>query len=120
MPKHNVFQLIGDLRVSNGKWEFGLEGFCWKNAFGKRGVFPFPTLPEEAVHISFGSLRSFNKVQFVFKLQVLVVLAEVACCYVWGFNSLILLFWKNISETYLIGSLYQKRPLTVLQKHLSN
>lgn len=66
------------------------------NTFSKRGVFPFPTFPEEAVHVSFGSFHSPSKIQFVFKLETLVVLAEVARCYLWGFNSLILLFWKNV------------------------
>lgn len=48
------------------------------------GVFPFPTFPEEPLHISLGSFRSLCKIKLVFKLEVLVVLAEVARCYLWG------------------------------------
>lgn len=81
MPKHSVCQLMGDVHISHGKWEFSLEGVCWRNTFSKWGVFPFPTFSEEAVHVSFGSFHSPSKVQFVFKLEILVVLAEVACCY---------------------------------------
>lgn len=91
--KPYVFQLIGDLHISNGKLEFLLEGCCWRNVFGKLGgVFPFLALPEEAVRISFQSFHSFSKIYFVLKLEVVVVLAEAACCYLWGFHSLILLF----------------------------
>lgn len=63
MPKHNVSQLIGDLNYSNGKLEFVLEGFRWKYAFSKWGVFPPLVFPEEAeVHISLGSFNSFSKI----------------------------------------------------------
>lgn len=56
------------------------------------GFFPFLALLEEAVYISFQSFHYFSKIQFVFKLEVVAVLAEAACCYLWGFHSLILFF----------------------------